>query len=91
MMRPLLVITAALLLVEPAVGGNAWGKQRPKPRTQATIHRRARNRRHPRGLGPGTRREGPFQINPDGTVGPPGLHPPIQAPPEIMKPPSQRH
>lgn len=90
-MKPVWVTLAALLLMEPAVTGNARSGSGHRHGTQsATHHRSWHHHRRPR-AGQGARREGSLQVNPDGTVTPQGLQPPIQTPPEVVKPPARQH
>jgi hypothetical protein len=88
-MKSLLVLTA-LLAAGPAMSQPAPTSRYHQRSARNGRPRRSRHsRRHVRASG-GSQREGPLRVNPEGTVGPEGLHPQIVPLPEVIKTPHPR-
>lgn len=88
-MKTLLVLAAALLAAGPAVPRTAQTRGQAAHTSRSRQHRWLKHRRHQQRRPDGTRREGALRVGPDGTTVPEGLHPRIQPPPEIVKPPTR--
>jgi hypothetical protein len=89
-MKSLLVLTAMLLAAGPAISQPApTSRYHQRSARNGRARRPRHSRRHAR-ASDGSQREGPLQVNPEGTVGPAGLHPRIVPLPEVIKSPRPR-